>query len=639
MSSSSFSAGLASNAFLQALQPQGSLHAALGACRPFDAIFVPVQTRLDELRVSTLLRSPSVVTTSPITTTPPANPALVSSAQQQQQSPQLMHFLVHFLHQHVVRFDQGIAQSFTTLLGHRGSISDCLDRVVRAGKLGDVEILQHLPPLPAQDRASTIANLPATLNIFLVSDVLCDEEELVVIEALLPPPAPASSSAVSRQTQAAATVANVTSSLGKWIGSVVPLWSASPPDPNSAAGTKRLPPSSPASSSGKSSTLPMIPTAAPSVSPEEEIRYSEFQRLMNLSESQHVAKFLRTFVEVNLMSVDYGVTTAEVRKVAQQAHMLLQRSPSWKEALDVLAIEGIERYLSTKLGAKIVASMACEKRDGAALHNRLCKLSGHVSASTLDVVPNIQRAGAWSEAKEELRGIHLVKTPREKLMVCARACEKICKAVTETQPSTGGADEFLPCVMLCVYEANSEELYLHLKLIEQIRSKLGDHEYVLTSLLSACEFWMTCTAQQLRMDERDFARIMGFPFAEEPPHVSAAADVVASSVAPAGGSAPPSSTPQTGVTLFDFFADSSLPQGTVSAATATALLPPPPPSSVRCEVENMRLLEDLREIEQKLHIFAETRNFDNLTVASLRLLHQGGVAAYSLASTAITKSK
>lgn len=305
-------------------------HSLASSSSTYDAILCPSAECLAKTKLDGLLRACITATSATVGTT---NRFATPEA------------LVELFQHHTIRFEPPLSQSFVTMRGLRGSFSDDLSSVGRAGLLGQVAVLSTLSWTPSSSAAMTReggGNATAavqTLNIFYIDDVLVEASSLQETLRRLQTFAQAAERQFSERQQSSSgaapsaahrdpaahpplpptTPGDGTSGLhttggtnggggggmlGKLWGSVATsllsvVGTVETNKPRPAPTTTTMPPSTQAAVMVQSSGVGSTSVRRRSVITEqqdEQIDYPEFQRIMQLPEAAQAARTLHAFV-------------------------------------------------------------------------------------------------------------------------------------------------------------------------------------------------------------------------------------------------------------------------------------------------------------------------------------------------------
>ncbi|DBB04146.1 hypothetical protein WJX77_002566 [Trebouxia sp. C0004] len=177
------------------------------------------------------------------------------------------------------------------------------------------------------------------------------------------------------------------------------------------------------------------------------------------------------------------------------------------------AMEGLEKYLMTKIYYKTFAQSELDKERDVALSQRMAALS-FVQPHHLDIPQQYQEDNSSQLAIKELHKINNYKAPRDKL-VCVLNC---CRVINNLLHNAGikdnearGADDFLPVLIYVVIHANPPQLASNLEYIQRFRMHsrmVSESAYFFTQLYSAASFIETINSSSLTMDSDEFVARM-----------------------------------------------------------------------------------------------------------------------------------
>ncbi|XP_039037029.1 vacuolar protein sorting-associated protein 9A-like [Hibiscus syriacus] len=192
--------------------------------------------------------------------------------------------------------------------------------------------------------------------------------------------------------------------------------------------------------------------------------------------------------------------------------------PLWEASSDAEidnALEGLEKYVMTKLHSRTFASSAEDVQVDAEISDKIYLLQTFLRPQHLDIPPVLQNEASWLLAEKELKRINAFKAPREKLLCIINCCRVINNLLLNASISEdrvlGGADDFLPVLIYVTIKANPPHLHSNLKFIQiyRMQSKLVSEEaYFLTNLVSAKSFIVDLNAKSLSIEESEFEESM-----------------------------------------------------------------------------------------------------------------------------------
>lgn len=192
--------------------------------------------------------------------------------------------------------------------------------------------------------------------------------------------------------------------------------------------------------------------------------------------------------------------------------------PLWagatEEEIDC-AIEGLEKYVMTKLFSRTFSSSPEDAKIDQEISEKLYLLRNFLRPEHLDIPPVLHNEASWLLAEKELQKMNAFKAPREKLVCIFSCCRVINNLLLNASMSenhaVGGADDFLPVLIYVTIKANPPQLHSNLKYIQLYRrqSKLtSEAAYYFTNLVSAKSFIMDLDAKSLSIDEIEFQKNM-----------------------------------------------------------------------------------------------------------------------------------
>ncbi|CAG9584014.1 conserved hypothetical protein [Leishmania major strain Friedlin] len=253
------------------------------------------------------------------------------------------------------------------------------------------------------------------------------------------------------------------------------------------------------------------------VAADNEIFYSEFERLMSLRCAGSLAKVMSEYVSNNQHLQQPIQSSAVYNKFVERCHALLRRTPRLsvdKERMTIMQ-EGVERYVTSRLYHQLFNVSEDERRKNERMQQKLLRLE-NMAPADLDALPEVERHHVWGQAMFELDGMDFFKSPREKLRCGMRSCELLSLAVGDILgqrreakraekaaktaasgnaggvPLAFGADEFLPCFLLLVLRARPLSFVQNVLYIEKFRCPAlmsTEESYCLATLQSSLLFW------------------------------------------------------------------------------------------------------------------------------------------------------
>lgn len=179
--------------------------------------------------------------------------------------------------------------------------------------------------------------------------------------------------------------------------------------------------------------------------------------------------------------------------------------------------EGLEKYVMTKLFARVFASLPDDVKLDDQLSEKMALVQQFIRPENLDIKPVFQNESSWLLAQKELQKINMYKAPRDKLVCILNCCKVISNllinASLASQENPFGADEFLPVLIYVTIKANPPQLHSNLLYIQRFRHQsrlIAEAAYYFTNMLSAESFISSIDAKAISMDEAEFERNMEF---------------------------------------------------------------------------------------------------------------------------------
>ncbi|XVF29811.1 hypothetical protein REPUB_Repub16aG0003200 [Reevesia pubescens] len=179
------------------------------------------------------------------------------------------------------------------------------------------------------------------------------------------------------------------------------------------------------------------------------------------------------------------------------------------------ALEGLEKYVMTKLHSRTFASSAEDVKMDGEISDKIRLLQTFLRPQHLDIPPILQNEASWLLAEKELKRINAFKAPREKLLCIMNCCRVINNLLLNASISEdhvlGGADDFLPVLIYVTIKANPPQLHSNLKFIQLYRRQgklVSEAAYFFTNLVSAKSFIQDLNAKSLSIEEIEFEESM-----------------------------------------------------------------------------------------------------------------------------------
>ncbi|KAL6997392.1 Vacuolar protein sorting-associated protein 9A [Sarracenia purpurea var. burkii] len=135
--------------------------------------------------------------------------------------------------------------------------------------------------------------------------------------------------------------------------------------------------------------------------------------------------------------------------------------PLWAGALEEeidSAIEGLEKYVMTKLFSRTFGSAPDDAKIDQEISEKICLLQHFLRPEHLDIPKVFHNEASWLLAEKELQKINAFKAPREKLLCvlnCCRVINNLLLNASMSENRVPGADDFLPVLIYVTIKASS----------------------------------------------------------------------------------------------------------------------------------------------------------------------------------------
>lgn len=138
----------------------------------------------------------------------------------------------------------------------------------------------------------------------------------------------------------------------------------------------------------------------------------------------------------------------------------IREHPLWagatEEEIDS-AIEGLEKYVMTKLFSRTFASSPEDTKIDREISEKIHLLQNFLKPEHLDIPLVLHNEASWLLAEKELQKINAFKAPREKLLCILNCCRVINNLLLNASMSENrvmaGADDFLPVLIYVTIKA------------------------------------------------------------------------------------------------------------------------------------------------------------------------------------------
>ncbi|KAK9835042.1 hypothetical protein WJX81_006516 [Elliptochloris bilobata] len=264
------------------------------------------------------------------------------------------------------------------------------------------------------------------------------------------------------------------------------------------------------------------------------LSFAEFLERMKEPAAADLVRSIKSFIKIfEERKPDPDRDSALVQNFLAKSEYTFRQHPVWSSAPaahQAQAVEGLEKYLMTKIYHKIFGVSELDRERDEALSLRMAALN-FIQPKHLDIPELYSDEKAWQLAIKELHKINNYKAPRDKL-VCILNCCRVINNLLHAAVAAGearGADDFLPVLIFVVVHAAPPQLASNLEYIQRFRMQsrmASESAYFFTQLYSAASFIETINTNSLSMDADEFiARMVtaggvpagGFPPPLHPP--------------------------------------------------------------------------------------------------------------------------
>ncbi|KAK7351152.1 hypothetical protein VNO77_10387 [Canavalia gladiata] len=247
----------------------------------------------------------------------------------------------------------------------------------------------------------------------------------------------------------------------------------------------------------------------------------DFLERMRQPSAADFVKAIKSFiVSFSNNAPDPERDSAAVQEFLANMEAAFRAHPLWsgcsEEELES-AGEGLEKYVMTKLFARVFASLPDDVKLDDELSEKMALIQQFIRPENLDIKPAFQNETSWLLAQKELQKINMYKAPRDKLVCILNCCKVIgnllLNASVASKDNPPGADEFLPVLIYVTMKANPPQLHSNLLYIQRFRRQsrlVAEAAYYFTNMLSAESFISNIDAKAISMDEAEFERNMEF---------------------------------------------------------------------------------------------------------------------------------
>ncbi|MBA0647131.1 hypothetical protein Goklo_015040 [Gossypium klotzschianum] len=235
--------------------------------------------------------------------------------------------------------------------------------------------------------------------------------------------------------------------------------------------------------------------------------FDSFLDRMRNPASLDLVRSIKSFI----VSFSYTASNPEtdgkrIQEFFQTMEDAIRDHPLWASSSDDEtdnALEGLEKYVMTKLHSRTFASTPEDVKIDAEISEKISLLQTFLRPQHLDIPSALQNEAAWLLAEKELKKINAFKAPREKLLCiinCSRVINNLLLNASISEDHVpGGADDFLPVLIYVTIKASSP--WRQSKLVSEAA-------YYLTNLVSAKSFIVDLNAKSLSIEESEFMENM-----------------------------------------------------------------------------------------------------------------------------------
>uniref|UniRef100_A0A5B7AMY4 Putative vacuolar protein sorting-associated protein 9A-like isoform X2 n=1 Tax=Davidia involucrata TaxID=16924 RepID=A0A5B7AMY4_DAVIN len=138
--------------------------------------------------------------------------------------------------------------------------------------------------------------------------------------------------------------------------------------------------------------------------------------------------------------------------------------PLWSGATEEevdCAMEGLEKYVMTKLFSRTFASFPEDAKIDQEISEKISLLQNFLRPEHLDIPAVFHNKASWLLAEKEVQKINAFKAPREKLLCilnCCRVINNLLLNASMSENRVPGADDFLPVLIYVMIKASSQAL-------------------------------------------------------------------------------------------------------------------------------------------------------------------------------------
>ncbi|EFJ42545.1 hypothetical protein VOLCADRAFT_119357, partial [Volvox carteri f. nagariensis] len=246
-----------------------------------------------------------------------------------------------------------------------------------------------------------------------------------------------------------------------------------------------------------------------------QLSFEKFINTINQDQAKDLVRSINQFMKKFRSRPPVNeIDSREVQEFLTSMEQSFARHPLWagstRSELDN-AVEGLEKYLLTKLYDRTFGLDPLDRERDAVLSRRLAALAGFITPAHLEVSEQLQVPLATGEgghvvaASKELKKMSLYKSPRDKLVQILNCCKIISDFITSRRAGAG-ADDFTPTLIYVTIKAQPEALASNLSFIERYRHSTrlnGEASYFFVQMQGAVAFLETLSPTSLAGCEPD----------------------------------------------------------------------------------------------------------------------------------------
>ncbi|KAI9294187.1 hypothetical protein K502DRAFT_292627 [Neoconidiobolus thromboides FSU 785] len=261
-----------------------------------------------------------------------------------------------------------------------------------------------------------------------------------------------------------------------------------------------------------------------------EFDYPKFLDQIRSPEAKDILRYLENFVrELDRKTYTFKQLTKNIHEFMDFILVKMVNNQIWfelvkkgeeleeesmfnnREELIEYLQEGIEQYLMNRLHIHCFCPIGSEDNERDHILEQRYKFFKWIKESHLDIIVTDHNQYYLLFASQELQKVNKFKTPRHKMICLLNCCKYLFallkKMEKEDKGSSGGADSFLPLLILTILKAAPKQLFSNLQYIQRFRhpSKLlSEPGYYLTQFYSACSFIENIEPTSLSITKEEF---------------------------------------------------------------------------------------------------------------------------------------